>query len=127
MSPQRHHLGLQVGHPGGVRSGLCWLRVRGTDYVAPPPLVSKGLTSAPAASSAWGMSCSGTEAVDGRQLDSYLSELSSRLKGSELASPSSRRSSRSSGVMVPGWEGGEVPNERLLSDGSTRRYLGVCL
>ena len=68
-----------------------------------------------------------TEAVEGRQIDSYLSEISSRLKGSELASPSSRRSSRSSGVMVPGWEGGEVPDEGLLSAGSIRRYLGVCL
>lgn len=69
------------------------------------------------------VSCSGTEAVDGGWLDSYLSESSSRLKVSGLVRSPARRSPRSSRVMALSWEGPDAP-EGPLSAGSARRRLG---
>lgn len=69
-----------------------------------------------------GVSCSGTETVDARRLVSYLSEISSRLRGSGLSSPSSRSRPRSSRLLS--WEGGQAPDEELLS-ASSARHLGA--
>lgn len=61
--------------------------------------------------------------VDARQLGSYLSEISSRLRSSGLASPSSRRSPRSSRVIGLSCKGGEAPDEELQSASSAGRHL----
>lgn len=123
VPPQGRHLGLQVGHPGQgeeqAESGhACrgWVAWRSRPSSAQAHHCSSCVQCL-------GESRSGMEVADARWLDSYLSEISSRLKSSGLASPSSSGSPRSPRVMVLVWVGGEAPDEGLLAASSAKMWL----
>lgn len=96
----------------------------GTDHEAPSP--APGAHHCSSCFQRFRVPCSRSEASDCRRLHASFSETSSGLRGSGLASSSSR-SPRSSGATVLSWEGGEASDEGLLSVHSTRRCLGVRL